>query len=430
METVVRGGVVVDPSQLYHGNCDILIREGKIVELAEGIATRGRLVIECEGRTVIPGLIDVHTHLREPGGQEKETIRTGSRAAAAGGYTSITALPNTQPVCDNQQKVQQLWQRIKEDSLVRIWPLGAITKHSAGQELTDIAQMVQAGIRAVTDDGRGVQQAELARRALQECAKLKIPYCEHCEEESIAGSGQIHPGKVAKQLQLPGIPVSSETLMMVRDAMLAKECKAHLHIMHVSCAETVDWLRLLKTAGVVVTAEVTPHHLLLSEEAVLKYGTLAKMKPPLRTEADRQALITALVDGTIDLIATDHAPHTTSDKERGFSLAPFGIIGLETAFPLLYTHLVRTELLTLSGLVERMSCRPAALLDIPHGTLKPGFAADLTIIDLEQQQVIDKELFYSQSRNTPFHGWLVYGLPVLTMVEGKVVMHHGEIKIN
>lgn len=430
METVIRGGVVVDPSQQCHGNYDLLIRAGKVIALAERISTTGRIVVECDGRTVIPGLVDVHTHLREPGGEAKETIRSGSRAAAAGGYTSITALPNTLPVCDDQQKVQYLWQRIKEDSVVRIWPFGAITKHSAGAEITDIAQLVQAGVRAVTDDGRGVQQAQLARQALQACAKLKIPYCEHCEEESIAGNGQIHTGIVAEQLQQPGIPASSETLMLVRDAMLAQECQAHLHIMHVSCAEAVDWLRLLKKLGIAVTAEVTPHHLLLTEEAVLKYGTLAKMKPPLRTEADRQALVSALADGTIDIIATDHAPHTSSEKECEFSLAPFGIVGLETAFPLLYTHLVRSGVLTLSELVERMSCRPAALLGIPHGTLKPGSAADLTIIDLEQEQVIDRNRFYSRGRNTPFDGWSVYGLPELTMVGGEVIMHQGAIKIN
>lgn len=429
LDTVVRGGIVVDPSQQIEGQYDILIREGKIVELGRNIATTGRRVIECHGFTVIPGLIDVHTHLREPGGEEKETIYTASRAAAAGGYTSITAMPNTQPVCDDAQKVLQLWRRIEEDSLVRVWPFGAVTKQSAGTELAEIAQMVRAGIYAVTDDGRGVQQARLAQEALQLCAELKIPYCEHCEDESIAGSGQLHAGEAAKRLQLPGIPVSSETLMLVRDALLARECNAHLHIMHVSCAEAVSWLRILKAAGVPVTAEVTPHHLLLTETAVLKYGTLAKMKPPLRTEADRQALISALVDGTIDLIATDHAPHTLQEKGAAFSKAPFGIVGLETAFPLLYTHLVRKGALTLAELVERMSCRPAALLSVPHGSLKPGFAADLTILDLEQQWVIDRERFSSRGRNTPFHGWSVYGQSILTMVEGEIVMDRGKIKI-
>ncbi|MCR3923361.1 MAG: dihydroorotase [Firmicutes bacterium] len=429
METVLRGGNVVDPSQQCEGRFDILIGEGLVVDIAKRISTTGRVIENIEGYTVIPGLIDVHTHLREPGGEAKETIVSASRAAAAGGYTSITALPNTNPVTDDARKVEHLRALIDHANLVRIWPIGAVTKDSAGEKLAEIAQMVAMGIRAVTDDGHGVQSAESVRQALCMCAELKIPLLQHCEDETLAGQGQVHDGQIALQLGLPGISASSETVMLVRDVVLAQACKARLHIMHVSSAQAVQWLRMVKSIGIQVTAEVTPHHLLLTESAVVDDGAMAKMKPPLRTKADRKALQEALVDGTIDLIATDHAPHTVEEKTGDFSAAPFGIVGLETAFPILYTHLVKKDVLSLTQLVDRMSCRPAALLGLPYGTLKPGYAADLTILDLEQERTIDKDKFYSKGKNTPFHAWPVYGMPVLTMVGGRVVMKNGIVTI-
>ncbi|MDW7683367.1 MAG: dihydroorotase, partial [Bacillota bacterium] len=422
------GGVLVDPSVQHNKLADILIRDGRVAAIGQNMSVLGRQVIAAEGKTVIPGLIDLHTHLREPGGETKETVLSGSRAAAAGGYTGITALPNIRPVMDDGEKVKQQNTLAKQAGLVRIWPVGAVTKDSAGGELADIAEMVRQGARAVTDDGRGVRDAEVLRRALLLCRRLDIPLLEHCEDESLAADGQLHDGAVAKGLGLPGISVSSETVMLARDLLLAAETGSRVHIMHVSTAAAAEMIRRAKEDGIPVTAEVTPHHLLLTEEAADGYNTMAKMKPPLRTSDDVDALRQALAEGTIDAVATDHAPHTTEEKARDFTAAPFGIVGLETAFTLLYTYLVRPGHISLLQLVDRMSCRPAAILGVPYGTLRPGSSADLVIIDTDTKTTIDKNKFYSKGKNTPFHGWPVTGTPVLTMIGGRVIMQDGLVE--
>jgi dihydroorotase len=287
--------------------------------------------------------------------------------------------------------------------------------------------MVKIGIRAVTDDGSGVADSRLLKNALLYCSQFDIPLFEHCEDEALAGNGQVHEGLVAARLGLPGIPASAETVMLARDLLLAQETGGRVHIMHLSTAQSVEMIRRAKVDGVRVTAEVTPHHLLLTEEMVDGFNPMAKMKPPLRTAADVQALRIGLVDGTIDAIATDHAPHSLAEKSGDFISAPFGIVGLETAFSLLYTHLVLTGVITLDGLIEKMSCKPAAILGISHGSLAPGCAADLVLLDTSAEQKIDRLLFHSKGRNTPFNGWPVYGVPVLTMVAGRVVMKDGKI---
>ncbi|WP_243441139.1 dihydroorotase [Dethiobacter alkaliphilus] len=425
---VIRGGTVVDPSQNIDGIFDVLVAEGKIARIAQNIEAEGREIIDAAGKVVVPGFIDLHTHLRQPGGEAKETVLTGSRAAAAGGYTGITALPNTRPVIDNAQMVARQNELAAKANLVRVWPVGAVTKGSEGNELAEIGGMVKQGARAVTDDGRGVPDARLLRNAMLYCRELDIPLFEHCEEEALAGNGQLHEGVVSARLGLQGMPAAAETVMLARDLVLAKETGCRIHIMHVSCAEAVELIRKAKKEGIPVTAEVTPHHLLLTDEAVEGYNTNAKMKPPLRTAEDVAAVRKGLADGTIDAVGTDHAPHTESEKANDFISAPFGIVGLETAFPLLYTHLVRPGVISLSQLVERMSWRPAAILGVPHGTLKPGGAADLAIIDTQQEQIIEKERFYSKGKNTPFDRWPVTGIPVLTMVAGTVVMRDGKVE--
>jgi dihydroorotase len=427
MDKIIVGGTVIDPSQGVNGRYDILIKNGKIVSMEQNLPLENREVIDGTGKTVLPGFIDLHTHLREPGGGAKETVLTGSRAAAAGGYTGITALPNTTPVMDNARIVSEVLALAERAGLVHVWPVGAATKESAGGELAELAQMGHAGALAFTDDGRGIRDALLVRDVMVHCQEINRPFFEHCEDETLAGIGQVHDGAIAKRLGLPGIPASSETVMLARDLILAKETGCRLHVMHVSCKEAVDMIRRAKADGVPVTAEVTPHHLLLTEEALDGYNTNAKMKPPLRTQEDVDALRQGLADGTIDAVGTDHAPHTEEEKAREFSSAPFGIVGLETVFSLLYTHLVRPGILTLAQLTERMSVQPAAILGVPHGTLRVGAAADLVLVDTKMEQVIDRTRFYSKGKNTPFHGWSVVGVPVLTMVAGRVIMRDGSV---
>lgn len=427
MDILIRGGTVVDPSQGLEGRYDLLIRDGKIAAVTPFLSAESCRMIDATGYTILPGLIDLHTHLREPGGEAKETVETGCKAAAAGGYTGITALPNTTPVTDHAKIVRDVCALAAKSGLVRVWPVGALTKGSEGRELAELGLMHKAGACAFTDDGRGVMDAALARNAMLFCRELGVPFMEHCEDESLAGNGQLHEGVVAARLGLPGIPSSAETVMLARDLVLAKETGCHLHIMHVSCKEAVEMIRSAKAAGVAVTAEVTPHHLLLTEDAAEGYNTNAKMKPPLRTADDVDALCCGLADGTIDAVGTDHAPHTAGEKAGDFISAPFGIVGLETAFPLLYTHLVRSGRIGLSQLVERMSTRPAAILNVPGGTLRSGAAADLVIINTTEEKTINRDAFYSKGKNTPFHGWAVYGMPVLTMVAGRIVMENGRV---
>lgn len=407
--------------------CEVLIEQGKIKQIAAKITADAEHVIDCENNVLLPGFIDVHIHLREPGGEHKETIKTGTEAAARGGFTTVCAMPNTSPVPDDLESVQLLFERIKKDAVVRVLPYAAITKDLNGEVLTNIRAIAETGIFAFTDDGVGIQTADYMLRAMKEAASCGKPIVAHCEDNTIVYGGVIHQGQVSERLNIPGIPSLSESVQIARDVLLAEATGCHYHVCHVSSKESVRVIRDAKRAGIHVTAEVTPHHLLLNEHDVKAEDTNFKMNPPLRAKEDQQALLEGLLDGTIDFIATDHAPHATKEKAKGFIESPFGIVGLETAFSLLYTHLVQTDKITLNRLVEWMTIKPATVFGLPFGTLEEGKAADLTLVNLDKESIIDKETFYSKGKNMPFQDWKVVGSPVLTIVEGKIVYEAGSL---
>jgi len=401
--------------------CDVLIEGGKIKQIAPNIWQTAPVEIDCGGKLLTPGLIDVHIHLREPGGEHKETIQTGTRAAARGGFTTVCAMPNTNPVPDRVETLEKLFDQIKKNAIVRVLPYGSITENLAGEEITDIDGLSNAGVFAFTDDGVGIQSSDVMLRAMEKAAKNNKAIVAHCEDNSVLHGGVVHEGKVSERLNLPGIPSVSESVQIARDVLLAEATGCHYHVCHVSTKESVRVIRDAKAAGIKVTAEVTPHHLLLTEDDIKSDDADFKMNPPLRSKEDQEALLEGLLDGTIDMIATDHAPHTAEEKAVGFLKAPFGIVGLETAFPLLYTYLVKEGRISLKRLVDSLTKIPAQVFDLPNGRLEEGAVADLTLIDLDEERVIDRENFVSKSKNTPFDGWKVSGIPTLTIVEGKVV---------
>lgn len=401
--------------------CAVLIENGKIKDVAPSIQEAADKEIDCGKKLITPGFIDVHIHLREPGGEHKETIASGTMAAARGGYTTVCAMPNTNPVPDNVQDVAALVEKIKQDAKVRVLPYASITKGLNGDERSDITAISRENVFAFTDDGVGVQTAGQMYEAMEEAAKNNKAIVAHCEDNSILYGGVVHKGKVSEKLNLPGILNATEAVQIARDVLLAEAAGCHYHVCHVSTKESVRVIRDAKRAGIHVTAEVTPHHLLLSEEDITEANTNFKMNPPLRSTEDKDALMKGLLDGTIDFVATDHAPHAKEEKEQGMLNAPFGIVGLETAFPLLYTYLVQTEKMTLQQLVDAFTKDPTATFDLPYGYLQRGEAADITLIDLEKENVIDQETFYSKGKNTPFDGWKVQGIPVMTIVDGNIV---------
>ncbi len=406
--------------------CEVLIVDNKIAEVGKSIQVTADQTIDCEGNLLLPGFIDVHIHLREPGGEHKETIKTGTKAAARGGFTTVCAMPNTNPVPDDVQSVHSLLEKIKTEAEVRVLPYAAITKGLQGKEITDISMLSQEGVFAFTDDGVGIQTADFMLQAMKQAAATGKAIVAHCEDNSIVYGGVMHDGEVSKKLGLPGIPSLSESVQIARDVLLAEAAGCHYHVCHVSTKESVRVIRDAKKAGIHVTAEVTPHHLLLDETAVKEDNANYKMNPPLRAVADKEALLAGLMDGTIDFIATDHAPHAEDEKAKGFQGAPFGIVGLETAFSLLYTHLVQTEKCSLQQLVDWLTVRPAEVFNLPYGKIAEGIAADLTLVDLKKQKKINKNSFFSKGKNTPFHEWEVQGIPLLTISEGKIAYKEDE----
>lgn len=408
-----------DQNDLIEGS--IVIENGRIIEVNPKVEPEVDEIIDGKGYFVSAGFIDVHVHLREPGGEHKETIESGTYAAAKGGYTTICAMPNTRPVPDTVENLSHVNQLIKEKAKIRVLPYASITIREAGKERTDLAALKEHGAFAFTDDGVGVQQAGMMYEAMQDAAKINMPIVAHCEDNTLIYAGVMHEGKKNKELGLKGIPSIAESVHIARDILLAEAAGAHYHVCHVSTKESVRVIRDAKKAGVRVTAEVSPHHLLLCEDDIPSNDSNWKMNPPLRAHEDLQALIEGLQDGTLDFIATDHAPHTSEEKGDGMEQAPFGIVGLETAFPLLYTHFVKTGKWTLTQLVDWLTNKPADVFGLPYGRLLMGESADLVFIDLTKEQNIDTATFVSNGKNTPFQDWTCTGWPVMTMFEGNVI---------
>ena len=400
---------------------DIKIENGVITQIAPVILAQGE-VMDVRGLFVSTGFIDVHVHLREPGGEHKETIKTGSMAAAKGGFTTICPMPNTKPVPDRADRFDDLIRRINETAVVKVRPYGAITEDSRGEKLTDYQLLKDKGAVGFTDDGVGVQQAGVMYAAMKEIAKVQLPIAAHCEDNSLILGGCIHDGQKAIELGLKGIPSVCESVHIARDILLAEATGAHYHVCHVSTKESVRVIADAKKAGIHVTAEVSPHHLVLTEDDIHSADTNYKMNPPLRSKEDQLALIKGLEEGVIDCIATDHAPHTEEEKAKGMYDSPFGIVGFETAFPVLYTKFVKTGKWTLKQLIDWMTIRPAEVFKLKGiGKIEIGYAADLAIADLDTAEKVDKNTFVSKGKNTPFDGWLCYGWPVMTLVNGEVV---------
>lgn len=413
---------MIDPSRGLDEPADVLIEEGKIAAVGRGLgAPEGAEIRDVAGRVVAPGLVDLHVHLREPGQEDVETIATGARAAAAGGFTAVCAMPNTDPVTDNQAAVGFIVRQGVRAGLARVYPIGAVSVGQRGEQLSEFGELVGAGAVAVSDDGRPVASSHLMRTALEYARTFGIPVADHCEDPALAAGGVMHEGLVATRLGLKGIPAAAEEIMVSRDILLAELTGGHVHLCHVSTRGSVELIRRAKEKGLRVTAEVTPHHLTLTERACEGYDTHAKMNPPLREAADVAALQAALREGVLDCIASDHAPHAYDAKEAAFDDAPFGIVGLETAFGVAHTELVLGGVLSLPELIARMSTAPAAVFGLPGGTLRPGASADVVVLDLAQRWTVDPAAFFSKSRNTPFAGRTLTGRPVLTLVGGKVV---------
>ena len=421
MRLLLKNGRVVDPSAGIDGVYDVLVEEGRIARIATRIEPGDANVLDLTGHCVCPGFIDMHVHLREPGQEWKETIATGTKAAAAGGFTGVACMPNTQPPIDSRSVVEFVLAQARQHGAVPVYPIGCVSKGQAGVELAEMGDMAVAGARGFSDDGKPVASAGLMRRALEYAKIFDLPVIDHCEEPTLVAGGVAHEGEVATRLGLPGWPGVAEDVMVSRDILLAEYTGGAIHIAHMSTGRSAELVRRGKEAKIRVTCEVTPHHFALTDEAVAGYDTHAKMNPPLRAESDRQALLAAIADGTVDAIASDHAPHNADEKCVEFSQAPFGIVGLETSVSICLDRLVHGGVIGLPRLVELLACGPAAVLRIKKGALRVGDDADITVLDLEREVVVRPASFASKSVNTPFSGWTLRGAPVLTIVGGRIV---------
>jgi len=427
MRLLIKGGQVIDPANGVNEVMDVLMEDGRIKAVENKIESEGAQIIDASGKYVCPGFIDMHVHLREPGYEYKEDINTGSRAAAAGGFTTICCMPNTNPTIDNAAIASFVRDRGKRTGLVNVRPIGAITKKQAGCELAPVAEMVTAGCVAISDDGKPVVRADIMRNALEYAKMFGLPVLAHCEDPQLSREGQMHEGYFSTYYGMKGIPAVSEEVMVARDIILTRLTGGRLHVCHVSTIGALDMIRQAKKEGLAVTCEVTPHHLALTDEVVGDYDTDTKVSPPLRSEEHVAALRKALADGVIDCIATDHAPHELEVKDCEYNLAANGISGLETAVAVVMDRLVKTGDLDLEQMIKAFTCAPADILGLPVGELSPGAPADITIIDPEMVKTVDPARFYSSGKNTPFKGMELQGWPVMTIVGGRVVAEDGRV---
>lgn len=426
MKKLLKNGRVVDPSQNIDETLDILIEGEHISKIAEKISDKDAEIIDCAGLIVAPGFIDMHCHLREPGYEYKETIETGTRAALAGGFTSVACMPNTNPTCDNDSIVKFIKKKAEEAGFSRVFPIGAITKKREGKELAEMGLMAQFGAVAFSDDGSPVASAFVMRKALEYAKSIGKVLIEHAEEPTLFEGGQIHEGIVSLELGLKGIPSQCETIIVQRDIDICALTEGCLHFAHISSRESLKHIKEAKRKNLNVTCEVTPHHLLLNEEAVRDYNTLAKVNPPLRTKEDQKALLEGIFDGTVDVIATDHAPHHKDEKDCEFGLAKFGISSLDIAVPSMIDFLIHQNSLPIPRFVQLLSTNPARILNLPLGTLKEGSIADITVFSLRNQTTVNPDKFYSLGKNTPFAGKKFSGRIQYTIVGGRVLYNYGK----
>jgi dihydroorotase len=427
MKLLIRGGRVIDPANDIDAVMDILVADGKIIEVDENISDEEAVLVDAGGKIVCPGFIDMHVHLREPGFEYKEDIASGTRAAAVGGFTTICCMPNTNPVIDNAATAIFVRERAAKSGVVNVLPIGCISKGQAGSELSEMAELIAAGCVAVSDDGKPVKNAALMRNAMNYAKMFDLPVLSHCEEQSLSSEGQMHEGYFSTLYGFKGIPAAAEELMVSRELILAQLTGAHVHICHASTQGSMELIREAKAKGIDVTCEVTPHHLLLTDEIVGGYDADTKVNPPLRSAEHVEALRQGLLDGTVDCIATDHAPHQLESKDCEYNLASFGISGLETAVATVMDGLVNQGWLDMEQMVQLFTIGPAEVLGIDKGTLDVGADADITILDPEMVKEVDPANFYSKGKNTPFKGQTLKGWPWMTIVKGRVIANEGKI---
>lgn len=424
---LIRNGRIIDPENRFDATADLRIESGKIAQIGNKLDAKGCEVIDAAGMIVTPGFVDIHVHLREPGEEGKETIYTGTRAAARGGVTSVVCMPNTAPPLDTPAMIAYVLAKVAREGLVKVRPLGCVSRGRDGEAMTDLAGLKEAGAIGFTDDGSCVMNALLAKRAMINCGILKLPYFEHAEDANLANGGVMHEGTFSLELGLPGRSGAAEEVIVARDLLLAEATGAHLHLTHISAASSLAMIREAKRRGVRVTCDVTPHHVALTDEAVGEFDTMAKVNPPLRDEKNRKALIAGISDGTVDAIASDHAPHGLLDKEAEFSQAAAGISGVETSFSICLEALVRPGYIDLSRLIGLMSGGPAAVMGIEGGRLSRGRPADVAIIDPNAEWELDPAKMESKGRNTPFAGWKLKGRAIYVFVEGKCSVREGKV---